>query len=279
MRICYTSDLHGLAALYGQLEELLRVETPDLLILGGDLLVDGTPDDPRGTQVQQLQRELIPRIAVWRAALPGLQVACIPGNHEWACTVEALRVHHAAGRIVLLDHRQIWRYGGVSFVGYPSTRATPHWGKDFERLDLPGDPVPEFGGVVWDAASQCVCPVETRAHFCGRASIAEELAEAPPVTSPWILVSHTPARDTPLDLLPKIGLHAGSQAVGRFILERRPLVALHGHMHDAPRFTGQYHVQLGETLCVNPGQSETLLHAVLFDAARPAATLRHTVFR
>ena len=40
MRVCFTSDLHGAASLYEQLEELLRAQTPDLLILGGDLFPD-----------------------------------------------------------------------------------------------------------------------------------------------------------------------------------------------------------------------------------------------
>jgi hypothetical protein len=70
MRICYTSDLHGDARLYQQLEDLLRAETPDLLILGGDLLPDGERDDPLGTQVAFLERVLMPRVAVWKAAAP-----------------------------------------------------------------------------------------------------------------------------------------------------------------------------------------------------------------
>ncbi len=71
----------------------------------------------------------------------------------------------------------------------------------------------------------------------------------------------------------------GSRAVRQFIEQRRPLVTLHGHIHESPIVTGSYADRVGDSLCINPGQSHTRLHAVLFDTARPAETLRHTVLR
>jgi uncharacterized protein len=278
MRICFTSDLHGDAGLYQQLEDLLRAETLDLLILGGDLLPDGERDDPLGTQVAYLERVLMPRIVVWKAAGPHLDIACIAGNHESACAWDALQAHHDAGRIILLNHRRLWQRDRVSFLGYSSTPATPHWGKDFERLDLPGDPIPSFAGVAWDADRRCVSPVDLARHFGGRATIAEELALAPIAPDPWIFVAHTPPYESALDRLSNVPAPIGSRAVRRFIEERRPLVALHGHSHESPRLTGRYTEQVGTTLCINPGQGDTRLHAVLFESERPAETLQHTVF-
>ena len=278
MRICHTSDLHGDARLYQQLEDLLRAEPPDLLILGGDLLPDGERDDPLGTQVAFLERVLMLRVAVWKAAAPRLSVACVAGNHESACAWDALQTHHDAGRIVLLDFRRLWQRAGVSLLGYSSTPATPHWGKDFERLDMPGDPIPSFAGVAWDAGRRCVCAVDLVQHFGGRATIAEELAQAPVAPDPWILVAHTPPYDSALDRLSNVPAPIGSRAVRRFIEERRPLVALHGHCHESPILTGRYAERVGTTLCINPGQGDTRLHAVLFESERPAETLRHTVF-
>ena len=278
MRICFTSDLHGDAGLYQQLDELLCAETPDLLILGGDLLPDGERDDPLGTQVAYLQHVLMPRITAWRAAAPPLAVACVLGNHESACAWDALQEHHDAGRIVLLNHRRLWQHAGLALLGYSSTLATPHWAKDFERLDLPGDPIPSFEGVAWDAGRRCVRAVDLAEYFGGRATIAEELAQAPAMPDPWVFVAHTPPYDSALDRLSNIRDPIGSRAVRRFIEERRPLVALHGHSHESPILTGRYAEQVGATLCINPGQGHTRLQAVLFDAERPTETLRHTVF-
>jgi Icc-related predicted phosphoesterase len=56
------------------------------------------------------------------------------------------------------------------------------------------------------------------------------------------------------DLSPKHGGHApepvGSKAVRRAIEEQKPLLALHGHIHEA-----RGHARIGKTLCINPGSS------------------------
>lgn len=278
MRICFTSDLHGDAGLYEQLEQLLRAETPDLLILGGDLFVDGEREDPVGTQVASLEREFMPRVAAWRAAAPWMCVACILGNHEWLCTRDALQAHHDAGRIVLLDHRRAWQHQGFTLLGYSSTPPTPHWGKDFERLDLPGDPLPHFPGWAWDPARGGTREIDLAEHFNGRLAISQELELAPRAADPWILVAHAPPYDSKLDRLAKVTYPIGSRAVRHFIEQRQPLCTLHGHVHDSPDVTGCYSERFGATLSINPGQSHTRLYAVVFDARRPAESLRHSVY-
>jgi uncharacterized protein len=77
-----------------------------------------------------------------------------------------------------------------------------------------------------------------------------------------VLVAHPPPRDTDLDQAPaitgdfriKMELGApqmasvGSSAVRTFIEERRPLLGLHGHVHESKG------IQLvGRTVCINPG--------------------------
>ncbi len=279
MRICFTSDLHGDAGLYDQLEDLLRIETPDLLILGGDLLVDGDPADPLGTQVAYLQSDFMARVARWKAGLPGLTVACIPGNHEWICSQDAWQKHHAAGRLVLLDHRRLWHRDGLAFLGYSGTPATPHWLKDFERLDLPDDPLPQCAGVVWDPVQKTGRSVSPAEHYDRHRAIRQELAEAPSAPDPWFLVCHVPPYGTQLDRLPDTPQPIGSRAIRDFIQERQPRCALHGHIHYSPGVTGSVIDRVGRTVCINPGQDHHRLHAVIFDADRPEQTLRHTVYR
>lgn len=279
MRICFTSDLHGHADLYDQLEELLRAETPDLLILGGDLFADGEPHDPVGTQLAYIERDFMGRVAIWRAAAPRLTVACVQGNHDWACAREVLQAHHDAGRIALLEHRRLWHHKGFALLGHPSAPPTPFTVKDFERLDLPGDGIPEFGGAVWDPIRRRPREVDLAEHFRSQPTMAEELEQAPSAPDPWILVAHTPPHGSNLDRLPTVPHPIGSRAVRRFIETRQPHCALHGHVHESPEASGSFTDRIGRTLCINPGQNFTRLYAVLFDAERPAETVRHTVLR
>jgi Icc-related predicted phosphoesterase len=279
MQICFTSDLHGDPVLYDQLEELLRAQSPELLILGGDLLSDGDRHDPLGTQVLEVKRTFMPRIRTWRASSPGLTVACLPGNHEWSCTCDELRACDRAGELVLLETGRIWQHHNCRFLGYSSTPATPHWLKDLERLDLPGDPVPDFPGVVWDPVRRRVLEVDPAEHFRDDRSMERELSEMPTVPAPWILVAHAPPHHTNLDRLSTVTRPIGSRALRRFIELRQPAVSLHGHVHESPAASGSYTDRIGNTLAVNPGQSHDRLYAVLFDSERPADTMRHTVFR
>jgi Icc-related predicted phosphoesterase len=52
----------------------------------------------------------------------------------------------------------------------------------------------------------------------------------------------------------------------QFLTESQPSIALLGHIHEAPRLTGNYMIQLGKTICVNPGgEHNENLQAVLIN--------------
>ncbi len=278
MRICFTTDFHGRMGLYAQLTNLLRAEKPELLVLGGDMHTECELENPLGTQAAFVERRLASMVAAWKTTVPGLAVACVLGNHDMACTRTAMQAHHRAGRLILLDLQTPCELGGLSWIGLSTAPPSPYWVKDFERLDLPGDPLPEVGGAVWDEHARAARPVEANEHFPNHPSLAEELAAAPPILGPWVLVAHAPPYATRLDRLPTVDHPIGSRAVREFIETRQPLISLHGHVHESPDTTGGYVERIGQTLCINPGQSHDRLYAVLLDTARPAQTVRHTVF-
>lgn len=279
MRVCFTSDLHGAAGLYEQLGLLVKAEGVDLVVLGGDLFADVDRDRPVDAQVETMVAEFVGRIEAWRDARPELAVACIGGNHELAAFRQRFLPHHRSGRLTLLDHRKAWRFGGIEWLGYSCAPPSPHWAKDYERLDLTGDTPPDFPGVVWDDAERRLRAVGVDEHFRSKPSIEQDLAQSPRLAPPWILVAHPPPHATTLDRMPELSYPVGSRAVRRYIEERQPVLTLHGHFHDSHVVTGAYRDHLGRTLCVNPGQSRDRLHAVLFDLERPEATMRHTVLR
>jgi len=65
--------------------------------------------------------------------------------------------------------------------------------------------------------------------------------------SKTILLTHSPPKNTPLDLTHS-GIHVGSDAVRKIIEEEQPLLQLCGHVHEAGGET-----KLGKTKCVNIG--------------------------
>jgi len=64
-----------------------------------------------------------------------------------------------------------------------------------------------------------------------------------------ILVSHDPPNNTALDLN-FAGLHVGSKSVRKFILKYKPLMGLHGHIHE-----GRGVDKLNGVTIINPGAS------------------------
>lgn len=276
MRICFTSDLHGSERLYDQLETLLRAETPDLLILGGDMHPDGEDPEPAGNQVAYVARSVLPRFEAWQTFLPDLAIAMVAGNHDWAPTERKLKRAAAPPRRVVLGLEEAWRYRGVTFVGCPFAPPSPHFLKDFERRDTALSSIVESEGAVWDDEARSPRAVEPEQWFAEQATLDTLLCDVPTPAGEWVFVSHAPPIDSALDRLANLDFPIGSQAVRRFIEERQPRVALCGHVHESPTVTGKYAQHLGRTLCINPGQTHQRLHAVLFNIEDPEGSLRHT---
>ena len=94
---------------------------------------------------------------------------------------------------------------------------------------------------------------------------------------------HSPPYGTELDLI-QGGKSAGSHSIKKFIEKNQPPLTLHGHIHESPEISGAYVDRIGETLCVNPGQSAwsgrglIKLHAVTFEMEKIEETLVHTCF-
>ncbi|MGD8454480.1 MAG: metallophosphoesterase [Phycisphaerae bacterium] len=277
MRVIFTSDFHGRMALYAQLTNLLRAEKPELLILGGDMNAECDRANPQGSQVAFVQKRLASMIDAWKAMVPGLSVACIAGNHDVTPTVDALGALERAGRVHLLDHRHAPEIGGLLWLGLAPSPPSPFWVKDLERLDFPGDNIPDFDGAVWDPAAGKMQDVTAAEHFQAQPTLVDLLREVPALDGPWVFVCHAPPHGTRLDRLPNVEAPIGSRAVRDFVETQRPLCTLHGHVHESPQVTGEYIDRVGQTYAVNPGQDHDRLHAVVFDTADVVRTIRHTV--
>jgi Icc-related predicted phosphoesterase len=88
---------------------------------------------------------------------------------------------------------------------------------------------------------------------------------------------HCPPFDTPLDVAPELDktlrpvlttggamkmIHVGSKTVRQLIEKHKPLLGLHGHIHEARGFA-----KIGRTLCINPGSEygEGILRGALLN--------------
>ncbi|MBI5865346.1 MAG: hypothetical protein HZB38_12725, partial [Planctomycetes bacterium] len=71
-----------------------------------------------------------------------------------------------------------------------------------------------------------------------------------------------------------LNVHVGSIAIRRFIAQRRPLLTLHGHIHESARITGAWRQQIGRTWCLCAAHDGAELALVRLDPASPGEATR-----
>jgi uncharacterized protein len=277
VRFVYATDLHGDADAYGALAELVLGEGPDVLLLGGDLFAYNREGAPQVAFADAVLRPFLERLQE-----AGTPVALVHGNVDRRGAVERLRVLEDAGlcRVLTLQPTPLVPDGAAGAqawaVGYPLVPPTGFRLKDHERRDRAGDRFRADGPVFVSSPDPHGAWVEMPSDHLDRLpSIEEDLADAPRAAAPWLLVAHAP----PLGVLDMCadGAHAGSRALLDWIAERRPPLALHGHVHEAPDTVGRWAERLHDTTCVNPGAAgEHGLQAVVGQLAGDVLSLRHT---
>ena len=283
MRCFFISDLHGHESRYRSLFDAIRTERPSAVLFGGDLL----PAGRRSAQgyfpdVSDFIGEfLVPQLSSLRHDLAAEypKIFLIPGNDDSRSFEDALRTPPLPD-LWFWAHEQWLTLGDCSVFGYAWVPPTPFRCKDWERYDVsryvdPGCISPEDG----------MLSVPRDAHELRYRTIADdlrELAEAHDV-SKTIVLFHTPPYNTALDRAALDGrvidhapldVHVGSIAVRKFILERSPLITLHGHIHESASITGSWKEQLGATWCYSAAHRGRELALVRFDTEQPELATR-----
>ena len=272
--VLYTADLHGSRELYTEAFALARKLSVRSVILGGDLA-------PHATVVEQkafFQGFFLPLAREYREEGDSADLFYIMGNDDWSANLRVLlgsgieRFHHIHCAVRPLQ-------GAVWIAGLGSVSLTPFALKDWERWEegLEG-PVRLDGFRSQEDGS--VHPFDFRGReweeWLGRdlETIGRELT---PERTPFVCAFHGPPHGTALDLIHG-EVHVGSREVRRFLETRRPLLSLHGHIHESPAVSGRFADRIGPTICVNPGQRMgSTLHAVWFSLDDLEGSLTHTL--
>jgi Icc-related predicted phosphoesterase len=273
MKLLFATDLHGLPSHLQELAQYVRAYQPHVLLIGGDALREADFEDPAGSQARFVLTEMRQFFDDIRTQHPVTNIGIGFGNHDWLCSYDAMTDLAQMGLVQIIKADNPLRLAGHAFLGYSHAPPSPYPVKDFERLDQPGQPYLFDGGLIWDRQRGQPVSVDAAVHLGQERSIREDLAQLPPSEDPdWIFVAHAPPAQSDLDILTGIG-HVGSASVKEFILERQPLLSLHGHIHESPRLSGRFWQRLGRTIAINPGQRDDSLAAVLVDLSDEAITL------
>jgi len=240
------------------------------------------------------------------------EVFLILGNDDGRA-VEPAVLRHAAvcNSAATSEHpAPLWHYihgrgvtwGTFHVYGYAFSPPSPFALKDWERYDVsrfvdPGCSSPEEG-YYSVAVEEHVKRTATIKHDLERLATEGITATLGTPAGPsggdtpsgslesTIFLFHAPPYDTALDRAAlddrwvdhvPMDVHVGSIAIRRFILAHRPLLTLHGHVHESAGFTGHWRDTLGPTHALSAAHDGPELAVVRFDPDDPAAAQRELV--
>ena len=282
----FVSDLHGHPDRYRKLFRRISAELPIAVFLGGDLLPSGLSarasldfdheDFVNGFLVRQLTRlkdelgEAYPRVFV------------ILGNDDSRSEEPTIIAAATTGVWQYIHDRRV-SFQSHDVYGYACVPPTPFLLKDWERYDVsryvdPGCVSPEDG-------HRSIPIAQNQTRYATIKDDLTDLVGDRPVDRA-IFLFHSPPYQTNLDraaldgkMLDHVPLdvHVGSVAIQRFIETRRPLITLHGHVHESARITGAWRQLIGPTHCFSAAHDGPELALVRFDPANPATATRSLI--
>jgi uncharacterized protein len=274
----FVSDLHGKVSRYEKLFEYIDRQLPKAVFIGGDILPSSVLHSFRAgnNKPDFISDYLAPKFGALKRKLGDYypRVFIIMGNDD-------PRIEE--GALIEYDKKDFWEYihgkivefGQYQVMGYSYVPPTPFLLKDWERYDI----------------DQQVPPLSVRPTDGFHTTSQEE--ENPLITiqddlqrigkdlegSNAICMFHSPPYQTALDRVnmdgllvedQKIDIHVGSKAISEFIRQQKPLITLHGHIHESSRLTGSWSEITGETTSFSAAYDGTGLAIVKFDPAIPA---------
>jgi len=274
MPLCFfASDLHGEPSRYQKLIAQIKKDKPAVVLLGGDLL-------PHGFGIKTGYDDffmdfLLPGFLSLKESM-GKEyplVLLILGNDDPRINEEDFIKAQESGVWTYL-HEKKHEFRGFTFYGYAYIPPTPFRLKDWERYDVSryADP----GCIHPTEGSFSVEPEEDIEYQTIQADLEKITGQDD--LSKVIMLFHSPPYDTHLDRAGLDGMvidhvpldvHVGSIAIKRFIEDRKPLISLHGHIHESTRITGHWYEYIGETLSVNAAWDGPELSLVIFDPGEP----------
>ena len=280
MIVVYSSDLHGNKELYSELFELAGKKKAQAVVIGSDML----PLHGPFKQSLQEQKDFVfnyiePMLKDFLAQAPQATVYAMLGNDDWQFSYAHLKSLAKQDILRILHGEKHDTAAGYELIGYGHVPPTPFTIKDGERRDLRGDPIDRQRCTACCSRGGKIIVVDPIQHFINVDSIEEELERLPKPRDfrKAIYVMHSPPFKTHLDKLFD-GRWIGSRAIKAFIEKHQPYLTLHGHIHESYEISGTYLDRVGETICVNPGQSTEELYAVIFELEDIPRTIEHSVF-
>lgn len=251
MKLLYVTDLHGCEWKFEQAFKAAKKFKADVFVNGGDML-------PGGMELFEQDKFITNYLDnhFERFDSEGIYYLCILGNDDLKIFDDVLeetcKKHSYAANLA----QRKFKVGDFEFIGMNFVKDYPFLVKDRCRIDMKNHAFENqyktgllstpVGWEKMDDWSDYKKTLSTIEDELNRLPLPEKMENA-------IYVIHMPPSRLGLDWCFD-GREVGSEAVYRFLEKHQPKLSLHGHIHESPDFSRKWHVKLGNTICIQPGQ-------------------------
>lgn len=269
----FVSDLHGYQKRYESLFKQIEEEQPDVVFMCGDLLPSGmfaftSGHAAAGNFIEDvLKKGFLSLQDKMGQNYP--KVFLILGNDDGK-TDEHLFIELQTLGIWKYAHGNKFDFNAYQIYGYSYVPPTPFMLKDWERYDVsryvdPGCTAPEEGAHTVEVDRKQL-QFKTIQKDLEELTADEDLSRA-------VFLFHSPPYQTHLDRAALDGksvdyvpldVHVGSIAIKRFIEERKPMLTLHGHVHESTSITGNWQQKIGDSIAMNAAHNGSELSLIRF---------------
>lgn len=265
----FVTDLHGNKDKYDALINEIARDKPDIVFVGGDLLPHPCNVDFKGMNF--LRDYLIPEFVLLRKSMHSEYpiILMIMGNDDPKSEEHIVNCGEKLGLWHYINNKH-FTFREFRVFGYNFVPPTPFKLKDWEKYDINREVNP---GCISPEEGKRSAPVQNSDSL--KSTIEKDLfelaAEYPMDKS--IFLFHSPPYGTNLDITAYrkeiADPHVGSRGIRRFIEKKQPYLALHGHIHESTRISGEWKEKIGNTFCFNGCTDSGKLALIKFPIEKP----------
>lgn len=255
MKLLYVTDIHGVEWKHEKIFHIASKLKPDVVINGGDMLIFKGNLLHQDKFITEFLDEYFSRFESL-----GIYYLGLLGNDDLRIFDDLFqKTCDKYSYIVNTDQTRFQVEGSkYEFIGMNWVSDLPFGLKDRVRKDTPDFEHPKQIGKQYLSTPGEFKRLEDWFSYAETLpTIEDELGNLvkPSNMSNTIYIFHNPPANLGLDVIFN-GQTVGSKAEYAFLKENQPKLSLHGHIHESPGVSGKWHSQLGNTICIQPGQSQ-----------------------
>lgn len=265
MKIIALADVHHSEEKWEQLVDAVRRHQPDIVAIAGDLMLKSN-----GTLAQL---NYLPQVKECARKIrdAGAELVLILGNDDNQLLVPEFKRGEKEGLWYYVADR-IRKVKGYEFCGCPWIRDYPfaykYWVAPDSKEELAINDWQMGPPLLINRKNKLEEITDLESYLRGKMSIIESLEKMAAKVknmkrSIWLI--HEPPAYLGFDHC-ATGEKVGSPLVLNFISEKQPLLTIHGHIHEAPKYNGGIWAdRIGYTTCIQAGQLDHKLCYVMFE--------------